>query len=100
LTIGGILLLWKAIKQVLRSREPQLKIGYKGIWRVKTDFLPWTKIQAVIKTEAGYRTAPIYLIMLSRSSPPSEIGRLPIAELAINPNTLQVYLNRYSPKQM
>jgi hypothetical protein len=98
LALLGFLLIWKAIKQI-RSRGPQLKIGRAGIWTVKTGFLPWDKIQAHIKSEAGFRTVPIYLIMLDRSDSIVEIGRLPIAELDIKVLTLQTYLNKYSPKQ-
>ena len=97
LPLLGLLSLWQAIKRS-RAQGPQLKIGGQGIWTVKTGFLPWNRAKAVIKTEASFRSATTYLIILAKDNSEKEVARMMLRMLDIEERNLQAYLNRYSQR--
>ncbi|WP_460611441.1 hypothetical protein [Hymenobacter terrigena] len=97
----GLFLVWQAVKRAFQQ-GPQFKIGARGIWTVKTGFLSWSRVQLITKTEASYRSVSRDLVIVNRiySNQGLEIARISARELDVDWNTLQMYANKYSPKQL
>lgn len=95
----GLFLIWQAVKRAFQQ-GPQFKIGSRGIWTVKTGFLPWSSVQLITKTEASYRSVSRDLVIINRvySNQGLEIARISARELDTDWNILQIYASKYSPK--
>ncbi|GAB3579387.1 hypothetical protein [Hymenobacter daeguensis] len=94
LSAVGLYMVWRAVK-MLFDQSPQLKIGYQGIWTVKSGHLPWTRVMAVIKQSTGYRGGVTdYMAVVNRFNPHVDIEQVWIDQLDVDIRSLRVYLKK------
>ncbi|MBU6123241.1 hypothetical protein [Hymenobacter siberiensis] len=99
LSATGLFMVWRAVK-MLRNQGPQLKIGYQGIWTVKSSHLPWTRVMAVIKQSTGFRGGVTeHLAIVNRFNPHFDIEQIWIDQLDVDIRSLRVYLKKCASGQ-
>ncbi|MBF9237104.1 hypothetical protein I2I05_06810 [Hymenobacter sp. BT683] len=99
ISAAGFFMLWRAVKMLL-DQSPQLKIGYQGIWTVKTGHLPWTRVMAVMKQSIGFRGGVTeHLAIVNRFNPYIDIEQIWIDELDVDIRSLRVYLKKCASGQ-
>ncbi|MFC6223578.1 hypothetical protein ACFP2F_10025 [Hymenobacter artigasi] len=95
----GLLMVWQAVKMLLNP-GPQLRIGYQGIWTVKSGHLPWTRVMAVIKQSTGFRGGMTeHLAIVNRFNPHFDIEQIWIDQLDVDIRSLRVYLKKCASGQ-